>query len=483
MTDLRQIVRERLRVAGPAGHHPDADVLTAFAEQALPAKERTGVLEHVSRCRDCREVLALATPAQEAAVAAAVPSGVSRGWLRWPALRWGAAAACFVVVGAAVLLQRNFKADRYASLTPSAMKVSDEKQIAEEKGAAVFDLATQKPAVPGPARPASTPSSEAKDLKADAVKRISPSANSANLPSPSMKTGVVGGLAPTREQAVAEADNRAVSSKLEQERGERVDYLFSQKETLQSGAAPAPAPPSATPAQASSSPAGAGIGAATGGAGQAASAGTVGRLMAKKQVPGRAKPSPVLDQDKNSEPIQGVGEPKETVEVTGVPVVMGIPMNGRNVAPLVPRWTLSAEGQLQRSLDSGKTWETVPVGDNSSLSLVSAEATTNYQEEMRAHLSDKAKAGIKSSSESGPPKFRALSANGNDVWVGGTAGLLYHSTDAGTHWTKVMAVAEGVTLTADIVTLDFADAQHGKLVASTGETWVTTDGGKNWKKQ
>src|SRR5215469_9907249 len=148
MTELSEIVRERLKAAGPAGNHPDPDVLTAFAEQSLPARERTSVLEHVSRCTDCREVLALATPAREAAAAQVVWSGPSRGWLRWPALRWGAAAACFVVVGAAVLLELNYKMDRYASLTPAAVKVSDEKQIAEEKGTAISDLAVQKAVTP-----------------------------------------------------------------------------------------------------------------------------------------------------------------------------------------------------------------------------------------------------------------------------------------------------------------------------------------------
>jgi len=64
------IVHDRLRAAGPqasapAQAHPNADVLTAFAEQALAASERDGVLEHLARCGDCRELIALALPPAE----------------------------------------------------------------------------------------------------------------------------------------------------------------------------------------------------------------------------------------------------------------------------------------------------------------------------------------------------------------------------------------------------------------------------------
>src|SRR5258708_15821590 len=61
MEQLPNIVRERLKVPASVGH-PDADVLTAFAEQSLAERERAGVLLHLSRCADCRDVLALAVP-------------------------------------------------------------------------------------------------------------------------------------------------------------------------------------------------------------------------------------------------------------------------------------------------------------------------------------------------------------------------------------------------------------------------------------
>ena len=111
----------------------------------------------------------------------------------------------------------------------------------------------------------------------------------------------------------------------------------------------------------------------------------------------------------------------------------------------MPRWTLSADGALQRSFDSGKTWQTIPVASN--------------------------------------VVFRALAANDSDIWVGGAAGALYHSSDAGQHWTRITPVAEGKSLSADIVAVEFSDPQHGKLITANRETWSTSDAGKTWQRQ
>ena len=66
MQNVPKIVRERLKAAAPAVNHPDADLLTAFAEDSLPGVERDGVLEHLARCGACRDIVALALPEAEA---------------------------------------------------------------------------------------------------------------------------------------------------------------------------------------------------------------------------------------------------------------------------------------------------------------------------------------------------------------------------------------------------------------------------------
>jgi hypothetical protein len=91
------------------GMHPDADTLTAFAEQLLPAREREQVLLHAAVCSRCREVIFLAQQAgaDEAVTSPSTtaPSEKPRaswfeGW-RWTWVPVGALAA---LIGVAVVL-------------------------------------------------------------------------------------------------------------------------------------------------------------------------------------------------------------------------------------------------------------------------------------------------------------------------------------------------------------------------------------------
>jgi photosystem II stability/assembly factor-like uncharacterized protein len=43
-------------------------------------------------------------------------------------------------------------------------------------------------------------------------------------------------------------------------------------------------------------------------------------------------------------------------------------------------------------------------------------------------------------------------------------------------------VADGKPLTADILTVQFSDVQHGSLTTADHETWTTNDAGETWHK-
>jgi len=83
MEEVPKSVPLRLK-AMASGDHPDPDLLAALAEQALPERERVPVLLHLSRCADCREVLALAIP--PAAASPSLDTG-RRSWFQWRVLR------------------------------------------------------------------------------------------------------------------------------------------------------------------------------------------------------------------------------------------------------------------------------------------------------------------------------------------------------------------------------------------------------------
>src|SRR5262249_58772685 len=102
-----------------------------------------------------------------------------------------------------------------------------------------------------------------------------------------------------------------------------------------------------------------------------------------------------------------------------------------------PRWTLSAKGTLERSMDFGKTWHKVSVAHGAVL--------------------------------------RALSVLGAQIWVGGNRGLLYHSADSGHSWTKVQPSSADMTLTLDINHVEFSDPNNGLVSTTNGEVWTTSD--------
>jgi hypothetical protein len=128
------------------------------------------------------------------------------------------------------------------------------------------------------------------------------------------------------------------------------------------------------------------------------------------------------------------------------------PLNtiGRNVShlttlPSSPRWMLTSSGALQRSLDEGRSWEPVPVARGVS--------------------------------------FRALSVQGAEIWVGGAAGALYHSSDLGQRWAQIVPNSNGEPLKAEITRIEFASPQEGALTTAAGESWITSDSGRSWSKK
>jgi Carboxypeptidase regulatory-like domain/Photosynthesis system II assembly factor YCF48 len=123
MQNVPKIVQQRLRAMTPAVNHPDADVLTAFAERSLPEAERSVVLDHMARCGDCRDVVALALPDIEPVEIAVRPS--PSVWT-WPALRWGLVAAGVVAIASFSLVQYQ----RHSQTAFVAVKQSPSLEIA-----------------------------------------------------------------------------------------------------------------------------------------------------------------------------------------------------------------------------------------------------------------------------------------------------------------------------------------------------------------
>jgi len=380
MAEFPKVVRERMRATAKPEPHPEPNLLAALPEAGLSKRERDEVMRHLARCPYCREVVAISLPE----LSVSIPQRAHHsGWLAWPVLRWGALAACVVVVGAAVTLRLREGGREF--VTPARVQAPR-----DVPASAALDAPRDSGRVPtAPAEPARRKWTGTERTRLSA----SPASRPA-LPAPALQPEAsVGGEIAAEEMKTAESKGSSLASNLAT--AENSDEKDSD------------------------------------------------------QVPGRAKEA--LEekfQAQESRPDDGhyARSMARSTAKAGVAKNKQESAGNLAVAPsFTPRWTLSSDGSLQRSVDSGRSWETITVSDKAT--------------------------------------FRALAANHLDIWVGGSAGALYHSSDAGQHWTAIKPVARGEALSEDIIGVEFLDPQHGKVTTSSQHIWITEDAGQSWQRQ
>jgi hypothetical protein len=158
MAEVPRIVRGRLRGQVVTGEHPDANLLSAFAERTLADPERAQMLDHLSRCADCREVVALSTPQveEEQLVAAAGRASTSgRSWWRSPIVHWSALMAAALVVLIAVGERMRLREGYSASAPAIASYGTADKQAGPAPAQSPAEPKESQKAEPSPAsRPA-----------------------------------------------------------------------------------------------------------------------------------------------------------------------------------------------------------------------------------------------------------------------------------------------------------------------------------------
>jgi hypothetical protein len=378
MTDLPKIAIQRLHARdATAGIHPDPNLISAFVENSLPRDPRDQVVQHLGQCADCREVVFLSTPDQAATLPAA--TSAPSHWLTWPVLRWGAAVAAVVVVGAAISLHRQSD-----SLSTSSGAIQMTGAPSTKEKTVSIPLPKEKPEIAAMGKSGPVPSIRAKS--------DSGSGTEGKIPDQLKKQSSRVAVSPMLAQ-----NSEAAGDKVANERRDNLDETATVEVTAGSVAV---------------------------------------NVEADQVVPGRAK-------NAAAEPASGIGGGVGAGIARGS-VAAPQPRPQMFMPMVAPRWTLTSEGTLQRSVDLGRSWQTVQVASQDS--------------------------------------FRALAASGKDIWVGGSKGALYHSADAGQHWAQVQPVAAGQALTDDIVGVEFPDPLHGKLTTAGKETWTTEDGGQNWSK-
>jgi len=566
MDRMTKLVSGRLKAQPAPGPHPAPELLSAFAENALPEVDRGPVLQHLGACSDCREILYLALPETPETQKILVPQ--PRSFKRW-AFR-GALVASVAVIAILFSVNRaghKNQTQKMVAAAPAAAPETETKIAADKMPAELDQIKSARDADRAKVSTAisateSKPQPESKHMTAklqpelvfedSGEVRVRGQQKSTDVGTLGKKDekqnentaarGLSGAAAPTASAGSLEAFARPMTAlsttRADQpaapgQRGaaqadavseSNSDQAFAivarPKETVASegrntlnlqlpsalAGSPQPAAVSANAAAYSaaggnlggviSDPSGAVVGNAkvtmVGPAGaKTATSNPEGKFSFDRLPPGvysikveasgfraaEIKQVAVLENKTSTVPVTlSLGDASGVVEVaSAAPVIesstalVTVPQqtaqfskqkaaaarvkrqevgggvgSGAGAATLI--WTLSPEGAVQRSGDGGKTWQAVLIA-------------------------------------SGSAPFRSLSAVGANIWVGGKAGALYHSSDFGQNWARFAPVAGNKKLDRDIVSVDFSDARSGTVNTANGEVWTTSDGGQTWQRK
>ena len=496
MQQLPKIARERLKISVSAAGHPDPDVLTAFSEQTLPKAERALVLEHLARCGDCREVVALALPAWEEVEVSAVAGPDRTSWLTWPGLRWGVVAAAVAVVASFGVLQY---LKRPAALTV-ASRIQQEPRADGRRDAGATNrdagatnaAATNEVAAYDSAQPASPPPMKEQDQSKNLKREAAPRARTtAALSKPAASADAIGSFSRRADRAsTAGGSGAGVGTSVSQ--GPKMAMVtplpgMSGTPELKDNAAfpPKPARPPAAVQENAAAPS---VPETVEVQARAEAIQTQNRDQNQQQAPANETQQQQIADNSRQEVFKAKpsGEAQRAASATlasspaDTPALQTLHVEGRNMQAQTSQppyqWTINSSGGLQRSFDMGKTWQNVEVSEDasSSFTYLTGETLAKQSKEAKADKKEREKKAASNT------LFRAVTVAGPEVWAGGSGGMLYHSVDGGDHWARIVLKAAGVVFTGDITSVEFSDPQHGRITTSTSQVWITSDGGKSW---
>jgi hypothetical protein len=444
---LSRGLREKLDASGK--DCPEASLLAAFYDRALPPAEASRWETHFSACARCQEqlaVLARTEPALAEVRVAAEPSPFRRFWTaRWLAPLATAAAALILWV-----------AVRPAPPTVTAPTLSDATQPVLER---------QQPAAPDAKMAAKT--AEADQFETDATRKKA----DANVGATQEKRaeGKLQDAAPAPKkpsqfdelQASGARDRAApvaMESKAEETQAQVGSAQTSAQTTRAQVSTPASQPAGQPPAQKETEVT------------SAAQSPALGRMdpTARRDAALAQKTAEPDAAEKSREaearrPRAGLAAPprqEETVpadksatndlkrkqdasESPALRLEAGV-FRGGPVLAVAPGgkvlWRVGSAGTIEKSSNAGKTW-------------------TPQVTPVTADL------------------FAASAPSGKVCWVVGAAGTILRTVD-GEKWEKVASPVE-----TDLHSVSARDAANASVITADGKTYVTSDGGRTWQQK
>ena len=473
MPELPNLLRQRLAAtqSGEIQAHPDADTLTAYMEQSLPAAESKTVVAHLSVCEPCREVVALsqALMVQPDTQTVLAPVPVAR-WRRLFKPVFGAAAAMAAMAVIAVMVLQLPHKTPQQSATNANSPASQPAQ--ETQQAKVTDQTA-------PVEPkASTPTQQA-DLATSAKETEARLEDSAKT----RAAKKLASTAPTKVAAMQSANGPVLTAALPKKDYINTNFFNSSSsenvvpDTRTTNLPPAPVP----------------------------------QLGATNSAFNTANNKIAIFADLPTNPAGNSNvrllTPPPAPEHLGCPVCKIVQSTAHTLGfhspvrtPALRAGALSSSALGGPGMFSGAIEKSQPAelsaaparvdadsfAASSSLSI-SAMAPTLHKADSAAPMWKVVDGKLMKSSgqsqwedaypiASSTMEFSFVNARGNDVWAGGSHASLIHSRDGGQTWDTIKL---GDNASGAIVSI-IAGTMSVQVKTSDNQTWASADGGKTW---
>ena len=498
MPELSNLLKNGLAKASQgAGVHPDADLLTAYAEQILTSSERSQVLEHLAACRQCRDVvwLALEPVAEEKApVLVAMPR---RRWFLTPQFALVAAVAAMAVgVGIVMRLQPSQPAtvQEAKAVPPAAINSGSADSSPAQPGSTRSDSSQPSPAerdartsssaaVPPPKGMPGFAGNTANNQKVAGARSLQVEARNAPLKDTAGKAAAsaTGPASSANRPEPKKKDAGSGGAQLASAAPARRDYvnlqMFASDASYQGASggelpsAPAPSPAASTITQ--------------------ARALAAGQPTIFADIPNNAV--------KQSQRGMTLYQPPAAHESAGLLCKIadvGKHMRAKRLGPAIPAEAIKSFAMASGAPPTDQAAEvaaartpakpeSMTLKESSAFSASGMRGRNNDQwngglrwSVDHGKLYDEAKGHAEMTSVSGM-EFSMVWQGDAEVWAGGSRATLIHSSDGGATWEKI---ALGDSATGTVVGIEVSGA-NVVVKTSSNQTWTSHDGGKSWVLQ
>ncbi len=435
MQDFPQIATQRLKSLAP-GAHPDADLLTAFAERTLNEQERQLVLTHLAACLECREVVALSLPAMEESQPGVVLG--QSAWWRPSFVRFGAAAAGVVVLAGVLLYVGKPGEQQRTAVESSRPGTSTYSSASASQSGEIGDKAEAR----RPAAAAAEPEHREIATKDQPIPRVVAENKQSAQPS---------------RDTISTANGTA--KRADAFRGTPAGFVTTASLNSAPMAAPPPPPSPVSIAQVQDSD----------------------HIVADARPVDQPAPTPAMQQANSGEDQiiklgAGNARSRKTFHLSR-PALSFTRPNAVANSFAVAESDSGASFDNPRFAQPKKSKTAIEdgnyrIGRNGQLQRLSS--VINVGNGFRAQESSTVWEDLPTAKGI---TLHALSVMGRHVWVGGTLGSLQHSSDGGENF---QTVAGPWPPDADITEIHFEDLNRGQIKTSSGERWSTLNGGQTW---